>query len=187
MEKTVLTDTKLTKKQILFYLEKLNEELKIKNENGEIIICGGTAMVLMYDARNSTKDIDALYMPKEEINEIVENFSDKYGISIDWLNDSAKVFFTPQMKTNIYKKYSNLIVKCFDTESLLALKLTSARNLTNDEKDALFLTKQLKIEDINEMYDIVEKYIPEVRRNPKTYYFIQEVFNKYKERNDKNE
>ena len=42
MEKTVLTDTKLTKKQILFYLEKLNEELKIKNENGEIVITIGS-------------------------------------------------------------------------------------------------------------------------------------------------
>lgn len=190
MGKTALIDTKLSKEEIIKYFGLLNDELKIRNENGEIIICGDAALILMYNARSSTKDIDALYKPKQKINEIIKNFSQKYHLESDWLNDSAKVFFAPTMKTKIYKKYSNLTVKCFDTESLLALKLTSARDLTNDENDAITLMKNLKLKNVDEALNIIEKHIPEIRRTTKSFYFTKLVFERYKnleKESDKNE
>lgn len=170
----------ITKKEILKLLNETNEELKKINKHGEIVCCGGTALVLMYDARDMTKDIDAIYEPKNEINNIISKLSNKYDVPNDWLNDSAKVFFTHQMQKEKYKEYSNLIVYCMKAESLLALKLTSARrSYSNDLSDSIRLMQELNIKTIDEAYDIVEKYIPSIRLTPNCYYFTKEVFEKY--------
>ncbi len=144
----------------------------------------------MYDARDITKDIDALYSPKNEFRNIISNIGEKYKLPEDWLNDSAKVFFTNKMKTEVFKKYSNLVVKCFDSESLLALKLTSGRKLySHDLEDSLTLIKYLDIKNIDKLHEIVEKYIPSIRLTPKVDYFIQEVWQKYnkEKESEKNE
>jgi len=55
----------LSKDDILIYLKLMNDKLAKQNLIGEVSICGGAAMTLVYDARDSTFDIDALYKPKE--------------------------------------------------------------------------------------------------------------------------
>lgn len=69
------------------------------------------------------------------------------------------------MNTSIYKQYSNLIVYTLDAEAMLSLKLTSARVGSKDQDDALFLMKYLKIRSLDDLYSIVDKYIPNNRKN----------------------
>ena len=45
----------LSKDNILKYLEILNNKLKERNIKGEILIFGGSAMVLLFNSRPSTK------------------------------------------------------------------------------------------------------------------------------------
>lgn len=56
----------LSKEQILKYLEILSDEIGKEDLKGEILVFGGAAMVLAFNARPSTKDIDAIFQPKKE-------------------------------------------------------------------------------------------------------------------------
>jgi len=58
---------KFSKKDILKYLDEINNKLIERGKFGEIVICGGAAMTLVYEARNSTHDIDAIFKPKEDL------------------------------------------------------------------------------------------------------------------------
>ena len=53
----------------LFYT--LNKKLKAKGQKGEIGIVGGAVMCLVFQSREATKNIDALFEPASEIRELV--------------------------------------------------------------------------------------------------------------------
>jgi hypothetical protein len=57
----------LSKEQILAALSGLNDLLHEKGAIGELCIFGGAAMVLAFDARESTRDVDAVFVPKDPI------------------------------------------------------------------------------------------------------------------------
>ena len=62
-----MSPDKLSKANILAALDRLNELLHEKGVMGELCIFGGAAMVLAFDARESTRDVDAVFVPKYEI------------------------------------------------------------------------------------------------------------------------
>ena len=51
---------KFSKKDILKYLGEVNKKLEERGKFGEIMICGGAVMTLVYKARNSTNAIKNL-------------------------------------------------------------------------------------------------------------------------------
>jgi len=151
---------KFTKKDMLKYLEKINEKLEQRKIFGEIIICGGAALTLVYEARNSTRDIDAIFRPKEDLKEIIDEISRENKLDSQWLNDDVAMF-TEEFKnltSSEYMKFSNLTVSILDAESLLAMKLVSARPDTYDLSDTIILMKHLNIKEIEEVYETLKKY-----------------------------
>ena len=73
-------------------LKRLGEELNEIGMTGEILLTGGAAMCLVHSARDMTKDVDALYEPKGEINRIAKKIAEQEGSPEDWLNDGVKGF-----------------------------------------------------------------------------------------------
>ena len=60
----------LTRKKIEELLGALNEELGRRGVMGEVGICGGAVMCLVFNAREATKDVDAIfreYYPRKVI------------------------------------------------------------------------------------------------------------------------
>lgn len=47
-------------------------------------------MCLVHSARDMTKDVGALYEPKEEVNRLVKKIVEQEGLPKDWLNDGVK-------------------------------------------------------------------------------------------------
>lgn len=139
---------KLTKNDIELYFQEINKKLEEQNKHGEIILTGGAALTLVYDARDSTKDVDALFESSKDMRDIIISISEKYNLNKEWLNDGVKGFMQPSMKIETIQKYSNLTVNSLDAESLLAMKLAAATIEIGikDKEDAVTLMKCLKIE-----------------------------------------
>jgi len=65
----------LTREEVLAALSALSEELGKQGVSGEICLFGGSAMVLAFNARIATKDVDALFQPAKIIREIARRIS----------------------------------------------------------------------------------------------------------------
>ena len=151
---------KFSKKDMIKYLGEINKKLVERGKFGEIIICGGAALTLVYEARNSTHDIDAVFKPKEDLKEIIDEITCENNLNAQWMNDDVEMF-TKEFKNltfSEYLKFSNLTINVLDAESLLVMKLVSARPDTYDMSDAVTLIKYLSINNIEEIYAILEKY-----------------------------
>jgi len=84
----------LTKETILAALRRLDELLREQGVMGEICIFGGAAMVLAFDARESTRDVDAVFVPKDKVLDCARQVSKEFDIDEDWMNNGVKGFIS---------------------------------------------------------------------------------------------
>jgi len=165
------------KQQIEDNLRLLNNNLCDMEEKGEICLYGGAVMCLVYNARPSTKDVDAVFKPSGKIREAVRQIAEKNGLDEDWLNDGVKGFVVSHRKKILFN-WSNLKVYYAEPDYILAMKSISARVDTSDRNDIIFLIRKLKIDSADELFAIIEKYYPKNRIKPATQFFIEEIFDK---------
>lgn len=153
----------------------LNEELAEKNITGEVGICGGAVMCLVYHARPATKDIDAIFEPTNEIRKASKNVAHKFGLDEHWLNDAVKGFFHVDPPREDVFNMSHLRVWAPSADYMLAMKCVSARFDTFDRDDIKFLISYLKLASPEQVFDVVAKYYPHSKVPPKTKYLVEEI------------
>ncbi len=178
----------LGKDEILKNLELINEELKLIEMNGEILITGGASMCLVFSARPATKDIDAIYEPKSVINDIAVKIALRKGMPESWLNDSVKGFMNAKAyeKKMLLKNYSNLKIYSVIPEYLLAMKLMASRmESETDKKDIIFLMKHLGIDTSEKANQVIDSAFKEEFILPKTRYVIEECLEEIMEEKEK--
>ena len=166
----------MSREEIIKNLKRFGAELKNLDATGEILLTGGAAMCLVHSARDMTKDIDALYEPKELINRLSAKIAAEKNLPADWLNDSVKGFITEDAPTEEFLLLEGLKVSVVVPEYLLAMKLMSARYGEKDFEDIQFLIKKMNIKTADEAVDIVTRFYPAERILPKTMYVIEEFF-----------
>jgi hypothetical protein len=176
----VNNSSNMTMRDVETHFNEINEKFAQRNEQGRMIIVGGVALGLVHNARDMTHDIDALYTPKKMFNDIIKEISQERQTGTDWLNDGMKGFLTDNMPYFKIRHYSNLQVFCIETEPLLAMKLVAARLDTQDMNDAKLLMKKLHISKVEQLYELVEKYMPKNLHTPKADFFIQQAFDEYR-------
>ncbi|GJQ57264.1 MAG: hypothetical protein D8M57_19445 [Candidatus Scalindua sp. AMX11] len=159
------------------YLVQLNDELKVMNVKGEICLYGGAVMCLVYDARPSTKDVDAVFKPSQDIRLAVENVARKNHLRNDWLNDAVKGFLTKHEQRILFN-WPNLKVFVPDPDYLLAMKVFASRVDTTDKKDIQLLIQKMGIKEPKEVFDILEEYYHKKWIKPAVQFFIEELFGK---------
>lgn len=161
-----------------FLLSELNEKLAANDEHEHIVIVGGAAMALVYGVRDSTHDIDAIFEPKSEMLSYIREIADELKINYDWLKDSVKGFINPTtMRTEPLYVFSNLTVDVTDAETLLAMKLTSARADpgTHDIEDAIALAEHLGVSTDDELFDVVERHAYPNQLTAQCNFFIKMI------------
>jgi flagellar biogenesis protein FliO len=83
----------LTRSEIEHALTRLGELALGQNLQIELIIVGGAAMVLGYNARQATHDVDALIVKPRTaqlVRDLAKRMADELNLAEDWLNDGAK-------------------------------------------------------------------------------------------------
>jgi hypothetical protein len=153
----------------------LNEELAKKGILGEIGLCGGAVMCLVFQARKATKDIDAIFEPTGEIRKASMRVARRFGIKEDWLNDAAKAYFHLDPPKEEVMELSHLRIWAPRADYMLAMKCVSARFDTHDKEDVEFLLKHLKLKEPKQVFRIIERYYPEAQIPAKTKFFVEEL------------
>lgn len=173
----------LGREAILRALERLSEELGRRGVTGEVCLCGGTAMVLAFAARVSTRDVDAIFQPAQLIRDLARRIAEEQGLPPDWLNDGVKGFVSERHETTVgnLPQFPHLRLTMPVPEYLLAMKCMAARiggttGEHSDVADILFLIRRIGLKSAKGVLDIVAQYYPASRTPVRTQYLIEGLF-----------
>ena len=138
-------DTHFTRDNLDKCLNELAKQFKKingKNATAELILIGGAAVLVNYDFRNMTNDIDAIINSTASLKEAINIVGDKYSLPNFWLNSdfTRTSSYSPKLieVSKYYKTFSDVIsVRTVAGEYLIAMKLISGRQYKNDISDII--------------------------------------------------
>ncbi len=159
-------------------LSALNEELTKINARGEIGLCGGAVMCLVFHSRKTTKDVDGIFQPTQVIRKASEKVAKKFGLTKSWLNDAAKTYFYTNPPRQSVMELSHLRIWAPSADYMLAMKCISARFDTHDKEDVEFLINHLHLKSAPEVFKVICHYYPETQIPTKTKFFVEEILSK---------
>lgn len=161
-------ERRLSKNDILQALSELAAELGPSAPPREIIIAGGAALVVLYDARQSTRDVD-LVVSDPAVRSAGQAVADRLGLPADWLNDGAKGYLHGLSLGQVVFEGSGLVVRALAPEQLLAMKLSAWRDDV-DVADARLLLSKLS-GDRHGVWRLVEPHLVPGRELKARYAF----------------
>jgi hypothetical protein len=167
----------LTRERILGLFVELDEELCSREVRGDVFMVGGAAMALAYDARPSTRAVDAIWHPSREVREAAATIADRHDdIDTDWLNDGVKGFLPGDDSgaPRVVYEGTGLTVSAGSPEYLLATKLLASR-VSRDEEDILLLDDLCECTTVEEGLGLLERYYPGRPIEAKVGFFLEEL------------
>lgn len=166
----------LSRQRILSAFERLASELERRGVRGEVFVVGGAAMVLAYDAREVTRDIDAIFEPKSAVYEAATAVAEDLGLPDDWLNDAVKGFApgTDPERRSVFTAPS-LEVAAASPEYLLAMKLLASR-VDQDVDDIRTLYELCGFTTPKQGLDLLDRFYPGRSVEVKTKFLLEELF-----------
>jgi hypothetical protein len=167
----------LSRSQIIELFRELDKKLVNKGVSGELYLLGGAVMCLAFNARASTKDIDAFFSPTSTIRELAKELAIDKSLAEDWLNDAVKGFLSEKGDYDQFLSLEALKVYVAKPEYLLAMKCLSMRigEEFHDEGDVRFLLRYLNITEYNNALSIITRYYPTEMFPQKTMYALEEI------------
>ncbi len=167
----------LSRRDIERLFERLSDELARQDIAGEVYVVGGAVMCLVFDARASTRDIDAFFRPAKEVRAAARAVAAAAGLPDDWLNDAVKGYLSHREDFHRYLDLPNLRVLTASPEYLLAMKCLAMRlgEGFHDEEDVRFLLRYLNLTDHGKALEVVTRYYPRERLPQKTLYALEEL------------
>lgn len=158
-----------TKTDIENYLKELGKELKKRGRGTpmEIILVGGASILVNYDFRVSSYDIDAYYAKASIMKECINAVGDKFGLPNGWVNDDfmKTSSFTPKIieYSKYYKKFSGVLtVRTIKAEYLVAMKLVSGRKYKKDLSDVAGIIYEQQLAGAPITYEMVDRAVVEL-------------------------
>ncbi len=132
-------------------------------------------MVLEYNARLSTKDVDVVILAPQEarfVRMLAKTVADERNWPDDWLNDGAKGYLVGLSDGPVIFSVEGIEVRRPAIEQLLAMKLSAWRDDV-DIADARRLLEELSIAGNRELaWKMVEPYLVPGRELKAQYAFL---------------
>jgi hypothetical protein len=165
----------MDREEIVALLTALGATLRDRGVDGEMYVVGGAAIALAYDARRSTRDIDAVFEPKLAVYEAAAEVAERFGLPAGWLNDAVKGFLAgddPEAAPVL--DVPGLRCLAASPRMLLALKVLAHR-VGEDEGDVMLLAAALGLRTAGETLDVAEDVFGD-RLEPAARFFVEELF-----------
>jgi len=174
----------LGRAELLEAFELLDEELRRRAVRAEVFVVGGAAMAIAYDARRSTRDVDAIFAPTGEVRAAAASVAERLELEPGWLNDGAKAFAPgPDADQSLVYEGEGLSVAVASPRYLLAMKLLASRT-DRDVDDIRTLYDLCGFTTPDEGLDLLASYCPEHLILPRVQFLLGELFPDQRERGD---
>lgn len=159
-------DVPFTKANLEYYLKELAKEYKKRGRGApaEMILVGGASVLINYEFRMASYDIDADYDAPSIMKESINAVGDRLGLPNGWVNADFKktASYSPKIVqySEYYKTFSNVLrIRTVKAEYLVAMKLVSGRQYKKDLSDiaGIVLEQQKAGRPLN--YEIIDRAV----------------------------
>lgn len=153
------------------YLVQLGQELVDRGVEKplRVLMIGGAYMLLLAHAPRTTDDVDIFWLEEEEtlqqaidvLRAGIQNVAEANQIEPDWFNYMSHLLLFDSViipKGKLWKKFGSLYIYIPPKEYILALKIIAGRE--KDIKDGTILLKQTKIKTLEQVQQLLDRYIP---------------------------
>lgn len=153
----------------------LGERLARRGVVGELYVFGGAALVLAFDGRTATRDVDALFLPDTDVLESAWEVARELDLPASWLNNQASVYVSgvAGRGTPVFD-HPNLRVMVTSPEHLLAMKVRASRS-TRDAEDIRLLLDHLQVQDLGGIVEIVDRFFPGEPLSDRSRMLVEDV------------
>jgi len=120
-----------SREEIKTGLRRLGELAQAKGLHVQLTLVGGAVMVLRFNARQSTRDVDAvILLPREArlVRELAKQVAEELNWADDWLNDGAKGYLVGISEGPLLFQAPGIEARAPSMEQLLAMKLSAWRD-----------------------------------------------------------
>jgi hypothetical protein len=149
----------------------LSAEFEHDGEAAEIVVVGGAAVVLLFEARDTTKDVDAYFLMPDasHVRAAAARVADRLNLPDDWLNDGAKGFPIGVTRGEVLYESRFLTVRAASFAQLLAMKLAAWRDAV-DRDDAKLLLSRMP-GSASDVWERVKPFVPPPQIDKASYAF----------------
>lgn len=162
----------LSRAEIESALQRLGELAAREREQIQLVIVGGAVMLWVYQARLTTRDVDAVILAPRttaQVRKWVKQVASERDLPDDWLNDGAKGYLIGISRGPTIFSSLGIKVSIPSVAQLLAMKLSAWRDET-DIADARRLLQELSGER-EKIWGEVEPYLVPGRELKAEYAF----------------
>jgi hypothetical protein len=167
----------LTGEQMRHYLVELGEELSRDGVRGELFVVGGAAMALAYNTRRATRDIDAVFEPKQLVYAAAGRLAERHpdDLPADWLNDAVKGFMLGEdPAATVLLDVPGLRVRVASPRYLFAMKVAASR-VERDADDLAVLYGLSGFTSLDDALTFVTSTYPHLQLAPRVQYLLEEI------------
>lgn len=187
---------RLTARQIEAGLRAIGIKARAAGTLIEIAVYGGAAIVLAFDFRAATKDVDVVVTgDPQPLRQLAAAVAREKGWDTDWMNDAVKGFVSARSSEGLrpFRSYPNddepgLRVLVPTAEYLLAMKCLAMRidaaDGTHDASDIHDLMRETGRTTQAQLVEVVEKFYPTNLVTPRVAFGIEQIADAYRERRD---
>ena len=161
--------TKMGNAEVRELLHEIGNEFAREGRFAEVALYGGAALLLLFNNRASTRDID--FMPVEsspsEIIAVANRVGARHGLEENWFNDSVRMFSSSEPDYMFFGDFppggeGGLRVFTASPRYILAMKMMAMRSSleTSDVFDTWNLIDACGIKDLQEAEKFVAKFFP---------------------------
>jgi hypothetical protein len=152
----------VTRDEMQGALTELGAELEEAGVQAKLWLVGGAVIVLAFQSRDSSDDLDAAVHPSDEVLEVARRVGMRRGLETDWLSDAAKIYVPLAIEPDwqLLGQYGSLDVLTADEQTMLAMKLRASRG-RRDQVDIDWLVARCGFSRESEVVGLYERYFPE--------------------------
>jgi hypothetical protein len=162
-------------------LSRLGQLLRDRRVAGEIAVFGGAAIVLGFDFRTATEDVDAMITQGHgQVVKAQEEVGAELGLPPNWLNEQGTGYLSRHNDFKLFKTYPSegqfgLRVLTATGQYLLAMRLLSLRHYGHDVQDVVQLARQLGCTTAEGLLQLVKHYYPDEQIPPEKIAEIRSI------------